>query len=136
MATAVLLVTTPHVTSLKSTLMAINMLQSLNFDQDKIKLVVNATQDASGDLTPQMKEMLGLEVFWSIPYDPKIPLAAQLGTPVVMAKDRSKAGNILAEMAMALTGASSHRQQAQAKDLVGGITGRVSSKLGSGTGSG
>ncbi|MCH7565980.1 MAG: AAA family ATPase, partial [Gemmatimonadetes bacterium] len=36
LATAVLLVTTPHVTSLKSTRMAINMLQSLNFHQDKI----------------------------------------------------------------------------------------------------
>ncbi|MFB3093820.1 MAG: CpaE family protein, partial [Dehalococcoidia bacterium] len=136
LATAVLLVTTPHVTSLKSTLMAINMLQSLNFDQDKIKLVVNATQDASGDLTPQMKEMLGLEVFWSIPYDPKIPLAAQLGTPVVIAKDQSKAGNTLAEMAMSLTGTSGHRQQAEAKDMVSGIIGRVSSKLGSGTGGG
>ena len=136
LATAVLLVTTPHVTSLKSTLMAINMLQSLNFDQDKIKLVVNATQDASGDLTPQMKEMLGLEVFWSIPYDPKIRLAAQLGTPVVIAKDQSKAGNTLAEMAMSLTGTSAHRQQAEAKDMVSGIIGRVSSKLGSGTGGG
>ncbi len=136
LATAVLLVTTPHVTSLKSTLMAINMLQSLNFDQDKIKLVVNATQDASGDLTPQMKEMLGLEVFWSIPYDPKIPLAAQLGTPVVIAKDQSKAGNTLTEMALSLTGTSGHRLQAEAKDMVSGIIGRVSSKLGSGTGGG
>jgi len=133
LANAILLVTTPHVASLKSTRMAIDMLHSGNFDRDRIKLVVNATQDASGDLTPQMKEMLGLEVFWSIPYDPKIPLAAQLGTPVVIAKDQSKAGNTLAEMALALTGATAHRQQAQAKDMVGAIIGRVSSKLSSGT---
>ena len=119
LANAVLLVTTPHVANLKSTRMAINMLDSLNFGGDRIKLVVNATQDATGDLTPQMKEMLGLEVFWSIPYDPKIPLAAQLGTPVVIAKDQSKAGNTLAEMTLALTGASAHHQQAQAKDMVG-----------------
>lgn len=136
LASAVLLVTTPHVASLKSTRMAINMLHSWNFGRDRIKLVVNATQDGTGDLTPQMKEMLGLEVFWSIPYDPKIPLAAQLGTPVVIAKDQSKAGSTLTEMALALTGASAHRQQAQAKDMVSGIIGRVSSKLGSGTGGG
>jgi hypothetical protein len=53
-----------------------------------------------------------------------------------MAKDQSKAGSILAEMAMALTGAKAHRQQAQAKEMVGGIIGPVSSKRGSGTGVG
>ena len=121
LANAVLLVTTPHVTTLKNTRMVINMLRTWNFGEDKIKLVLNATNDATADLPPQMKEMLGLEVFWSIPYDPKVPLAAQLGTPVVMAKTQSRAGDILTEMALALSDVRSYRRQSEGKDLTGGI---------------
>ncbi len=109
LATTVLLVTTPHITSLKDTLLAINMLRSWNLDQDKIKLVVNATNDATSALPKDMERMLGQEVFWSIPYDPNIPVTAQLGTPAVIAQ--TKAADSLTEMAMALSGARAYRKQ-------------------------
>ncbi len=109
LATTVLLVTTPHVASLKDTLLAINMLRSWNLDQDKIKLVVNATNDATSALPKDMERMLGQEVFWSIPYDPNIPVTAQLGTPAVIAQ--TKAADSLTEMAMALSGERAYRKQ-------------------------
>jgi pilus assembly protein CpaE len=110
LATTVLLVTTPHVASLKDTLLAINMLRSWNLDQDKIKLVVNATNEAANALPKDMERMLGQEVFWSIPYDPNIPVAAQLGTPAVIAQ--TKAADSLTEMAMALSGTRAYRKRA------------------------
>ena len=69
--------------SLKDTLLAIDMLRSWNFPQEKIKLVINATNEACNVQPQEVKRMLGRDVFWSIPYDRNISTATQLGMPVV-----------------------------------------------------
>jgi MinD-like ATPase involved in chromosome partitioning or flagellar assembly len=91
-------------------LLAIDMLRSWNFPQDKIKLVVNSTNEASNVQPNEIKRMLGREVFWAVPYDRHISAATQLGMPVVVAKPQAKAAESLVEMAYALSGV---RQQQQ-----------------------
>ena len=110
MATMVVLVCTVDMASLKDTLLAIDMLRSWNFPQDKIKLVVNSTNEASNVQPNEIKRMLGREVFWAVPYDRHISAATQLGMPVVVAKPQAKAAESLVEMAYALSGV---RQQHQ-----------------------
>ena len=89
LATMVVLVCTVDMASLKDTLLAIDMLRSWNFPQEKIKLVINATNEASNVQPNEVKRMLGRDVFWSIPYDRNISTATQLGMPVVVAKPQS-----------------------------------------------
>ncbi len=112
LATMVVLVATVDMASLKDTLLAIDMLRSWNFPQEKIKLVINATNEASNVQPNEVKRMLGRDVFWSVPYDRNISTATQLGMPVVVAKPQSKAGESLVEMAYALSGV---RQQQAVK---------------------
>ncbi len=104
MATMVVLVATVDMAALKDTLLAIDMLRSWNFPQDKIKLVINSTNDASDVKTHEVRRMLGRDVFWTIPYDRNISAATQLGMPVVVAKPQSKASESVVEMAYALSG--------------------------------
>ncbi len=111
MATLVLLLATMDLASLKDTLLAIDMLRSWNFPEEKLKLVINATNEAHKVNPQEVKRMLGRDLFWSIPYDQNISTATQLGIPVVIAKPQSKAAKSLVGMAYALSGL--RRQQPQ-----------------------
>jgi pilus assembly protein CpaE len=130
LASMVVLVATVDMASLKDTLLAIDMLRSWNFPQEKIKLVINATNEASNVQPQEVKRMLGREVFWSIPYDRNISTATQLGMPVVVAKPQSRASESIVEMAYALSGvrqtkAAKPKEQAKGGGLFGRILGNV-----------
>ncbi|MBI2912683.1 MAG: AAA family ATPase [Chloroflexi bacterium] len=130
LATLVLLVATVDMASLKDTLLAIDMLRSWNFPQDKVKLVINATNEATNVQPQDVKRMLGREVFWSIPYDRNISMATQLGMPVVVAKPQSKAAESMVEMAYALSGVrqqqpSSRREPHKSGGLFSRILGQM-----------
>ncbi len=116
LAAMVVLVATVDMASLKDTLLALDMLRSWNFPQDKVKLVINATNEASNVQPQEVKRMLGRDVFWSIPYDRNISTATQLGMPVVVAKPQSKAAESLVEMAFALSGVRQQRAAAKPKE--------------------
>lgn len=125
MATMVLLVATVDMASLKDTLLAIDMLRSWNFPQEKVHLVINATNEASSTQPQEIKRMLGRDVFWSIPYDRNISMATQLGMPVVVAKPQSKAAESLVEMAYALSGVRQQQGPKQGEPAKGGLFSRI-----------
>ena len=125
LATMVVLVATVDMASLKDTLLAIDMLRSWNFPQEKIKLVINATNEATNVQPNEVKRMLGREVFWSIPYDRNISTATQLGMPVVVAKPQSRASESIVEMTHALSGVrQSQTQRSKEAPQKGGLLGR------------
>lgn len=125
LASMVVLVATVDMASLKDTLLAIDMLRSWNFPQDKIKLVINSTNEASNVQPQEVKRMLGREVFWSVPYDRNISTATQLGMPVVLAKPQSKASESLVEMAFALSGVRQQKSQKAKEPAKGGIFSKI-----------
>jgi pilus assembly protein CpaE len=129
LASMVVLVATVDMASLKDTLLAIDMLRSWNFPQEKIKLVINATNEASNVQPQEIKRMLGRDVFWSIPYDRNISTATQLGMPVVVSKPTSKASESIVEMAFAVSGVRTNKsakpREAQKSGLFGRIMGNV-----------
>lgn len=126
LASMVVLVATVDMASLKDTLLAIDMLRSWNFPQEKIKLVINSTNEASNVQPQEVKRMLGRDVFWSIPYDRNISTATQLGMPVVVAKPQSRASESIVEMAYALSGVRATKT-AKTKETPkgGGLFGRI-----------
>ncbi len=130
LATLVLLVATVDLASLKDTLLALDMLRSWNFPQEKVKLVINATNEASNIQPQEVKRMLGREVFWSIPYDRNISMATQLGMPVVVTKPGTKASESLVELAHVLSGVrqqgeGQQQQKRDGKGLFGRILGQL-----------
>ncbi len=125
LASVVVLVATVDMASLKDTLLAIDMLRSWNFPQEKIKLVINATNEATNVQPQEVKRMLGREVFWSIPYDRAISTATQLGMPVVLAKPQSKASESIVEMSFALSGVRQKKPPAAKDAQKGGIFSKI-----------
>jgi pilus assembly protein CpaE len=130
LASMVVLVATVDMASLKDTLLAIDMLRSWNFPQDKIKLVINATNESSNVQPQEVKRMLGRDVFWSIPYDRNISTATQLGMPVVVAKPQSRASESIVEMAYALTGVRQQKTQKAKEPQKGGLFNRIMGNVG------
>ncbi|MBI1885863.1 MAG: AAA family ATPase [Chloroflexi bacterium] len=126
LATILLLVATVDMASLKDTLLAIDMLRSWNYPQDKIKLVINATNDANDANPNDVKRMLGRDVFWFIPYDRNISAATQVGMPIVVAKPQSKAAAAMTDMAQALAGIRRQQPPSQQKPPSGrGLISRI-----------
>ncbi len=130
LAAMVVLVATVDMAALKDTLLALDMLRSWNFPQEKVRLVINATNESSNVQPQEVKRMLGRDVFWSIPYDRNISTATQLGMPVVVAKPQSKASESLVEMAYALSGVRQQRSQRAKEPQKSGLFSRI---LGSAT---
>ena len=104
MSTIVLLIATMDLASLKDTILALEMLRSWSFPAEKVKVVVNHTNDAHTDARVDIRRILGKDVFWSIPYDRNISQATQLGMPIVAAKPKSKASESFNELAYAIAG--------------------------------
>jgi pilus assembly protein CpaE len=125
LATLVLLVATVDMASLKDTLLAIDMLRSWNYPQEKVKLVINAINEASNVQPQEVRRMLGREVFWSIPYDRNISTSTQLGMPVVVTKPNAKASESLIELAYALSGVRQQQQEQEQKQVTKGLLGRI-----------
>ena len=125
LASALVLVATVDMASLKDTLLAIDMLRSWNFPQEKIKLVINATNEATNVKPNEVKRMLGREVFWTIPYDLNISTATQLGMPVVLAKPQSKASESIIEMSFALSGVRQQKPLPAEGSARGGIFSKI-----------
>jgi len=133
MATIVLLVATVDMASLKDTLLALDMLRSWNFPQERVKLVVNSVNDVLVLQPQDIKRMLGREVFWTIPYDRSVAAASQEGMPVVSSKPQSAAAQALLEMAYHLTGiksapAAAAPSEPNAKPKHRGILSRLTSQ--------
>lgn len=125
LATLVLLVATVDMASLKDTLLAIDMLRSWNYPQEKVKLVINAINEASNVQPQEVRRMLGREVFWSIPYDRNISTSTQLGMPVVVTKPNAKASESLTELAYVLSGVRQQQQEQEQKQVTKGLLGRI-----------
>jgi pilus assembly protein CpaE len=104
MSTIVLLIATMDLASLKDTILALEMLRSWSFPAEKVKVVVNHTNESHTDARVDIRRILGKDVFWSIPYDRNISQATQLGMPIVVAKPKSKASESFTELAYAVAG--------------------------------
>ena len=104
MCTILLLTATPDLASLKDTILALEMLRSWSFPSEKVKIVINHTNDVHGDARVDIRRVLGKEIFWSIPYDRNIVQTTQLGMPIVAAKPKSKASQSFIELAYAVGG--------------------------------
>jgi len=104
MCTILLLTATPDLASLKDTILALEMLRSWSFPTEKVKIVINHTNDVHGDARVDIRRVLGKEIFWSIPYDRNIVQTTQLGMPIVAAKPKSKASQSFIELSYAIGG--------------------------------
>ena len=104
LATVVLLITSMDVTSIKDTVMALNMLRSWSFPEEKVKLLINHSNMADTIKDTDVARTLDYSIFWQIPYDIAASRSSQIGQPVVLANPRSKVSQNISELARTIGG--------------------------------
>jgi pilus assembly protein CpaE len=107
LATIVLMLTSLDVSSIKDTAMALSMLRSWSFPEEKIKLLINHANIANSIHDADVARTLDYEIFWQIPFDKAASRAGQLGLPVVLASPRSRVAQNLGDLARLIGGVSS-----------------------------
>ena len=104
MSDLVLLITTLDVSSIKDCAMALDMLSQADFPMERVKLVINHTNNLQKVDLEQVKQVTGLDAFWSVPFDKAIVRGGQIGMPMVMSKPNSKGARSMIDLALAISG--------------------------------
>ncbi|HEY8491028.1 MAG TPA: P-loop NTPase [Dehalococcoidia bacterium] len=117
----VLLVTSMDLASIKDTALALDMLQSWDFQQDKVKLLINHVNAANTIREDDVASALDYDIFWRIPYDPTVCNTTQLGQPMVISKPGSRVSQSLIDLACTISGAKRPKIQ---KGLLGRLMSR------------
>jgi pilus assembly protein CpaE len=102
--TLVLLVTSPDLASVKDVRLALDLLRSWDFSEERIKLTVNNPTRNNAVSKKDLEQALGYEVFWSIPFDREIAISNQTGVPSVLRNPSAKASRSIIGLATALAG--------------------------------
>lgn len=99
----VLLITTLDLPTIKNSKIAIDTIKSLNYPQDKIKVVLNRSDSKTG-LTPQhIENVLGLKISASIPSDGKLVIpSVNSGIPFVIESPNAEISKMVNNLAYQL----------------------------------
>lgn len=103
-ATQVLVVTSVDMASIKDTSFILDVLESEGFPDDRLFLTVNHPNGANTIRAADIERVLRKKVFWEIPHDSQMTMATQVGSPVVIARPRSRAAANLNGLAAKITG--------------------------------
>ena len=103
-ATQVLVVTSVDMASIKDTSFILDVLESEGFPDDRLFLTVNHPNGSTTIRAADIERVLRKKVFWEIPHDSQMTMATQVGSPVVVARPRSRAAANLNGLAAKITG--------------------------------
>jgi len=104
MSTYILLLTSLEVASIYACKRVLEKIGSWEFAKDKIKVVLNAPNNANSLGPIDVEEVLGYPVFWTLPHDINVATASQLGEPVVKSHPNSKASQAIVQLHYTLSG--------------------------------
>ena len=113
-----LLVTTPEITSIKDTMLALSLLNSWGLDREKIKVVMNHTNSNNGVRNEDVKLVLEHDLFWSTPYDALATTCSQLGQPVMVNHPESKISRSITGLALAVSGTRRPKVDSRLRQLL------------------
>ncbi len=93
--TLTLVVTSGEVSSIRDTAIAMRRLAALGTEPDKLKVLLNRGSRANGFRMEDLKQAVGQDLFWELPYDREMPVAVQYGQPVVIEGKSTGARNLI-----------------------------------------
>ena len=106
LSTLVLLVSSVEVPCLKNTKLFLNVANSLQFSQDKLKLVLNNLNNSLKLQNSEVEKLLEYPVFWQVPYDTTVHKAVREGQPFVMTSPGARVSRSLNDLSRLISGAN------------------------------
>lgn len=105
-ANMVLWVTSTDFSSINNSLLGLEALQQMNYPDARIRLVLNVNSADDGVRPAKIEEVLKRQFFWTIPYDKRLRMGAQVGNPAMVTAPESPGAATILKLGQALTGAS------------------------------
>ena len=103
-ATMALLVTNLDMSSISDSKIALRILRRWECPPEKVRLTVNYTRQRDGLRESDIEQALNWPVFWSIPYDRRVPVVAQLGESLVLSEPKTSFAQSFQNLAGAISG--------------------------------
>jgi pilus assembly protein CpaE len=103
-ATLTLLVTSLDMSSISDSKSALRILRRWDCPPEKVRLTVNFTRQRDGLRETDVEQALNWPVFWSVPYDRRVPNAAQLGDSLVLSEPKAQFSRTFTSLAGAISG--------------------------------
>jgi pilus assembly protein CpaE len=103
-ATLILVVTSGEVSSIRDTAGGLARLQMWGIDPARVKVILNRTVSGDGVKPADIKQGLGHDIFWEIPYDRAVGQSVQLGEPLVLNSAGSATARRMRELALRVAG--------------------------------
>jgi pilus assembly protein CpaE len=104
-ASLVLWVVTTEFASVRDSLRALEALRLASFPEERVRIVTNDLAMRDGVRANTIREVLGHEVFWQVPYDDKVRQDAQVGEPAVLKHPSALGARNLTDLARMVVGA-------------------------------
>ena len=104
LSTLVLLLTTQEVLALRRTKVALQMLRSWGYSEDRVKLLLNHAYSMNSAAVGDIESALDYKVFWHVPNDPAVAASVKVGLPFVTAYPNSRVGRSVEDLARSLCG--------------------------------
>jgi len=105
----VLLVTSLEMSSIKDTKTAVRILQLLEVDAGRIRLVINDSTDATTVTPSDVAEATGLRVAQVIPHDKQLGRSVQRGVPILLEQPKGRFPQSVREVAGAIAGVATQQ---------------------------
>lgn len=103
-ATLTLLVTSLDMSSISDSKSALRILRRWDCPPEKVRLTVNFTRQRDGLSESDVEQALNWPVFWSVPYDKRVPNAAQLGESLILSEPKASFSKTFRNLAGAISG--------------------------------
>jgi len=112
MGTIILLMTTLDMTSIKDTVLALEMLRDrFGNDTERLKVVLNRAGVDTGVRETDVEDTLDSPFWWRIPNDNEVMRSAQVGRPIVLSRPSSRVSIEISDMARSLAGVLPTRKE-------------------------
>ncbi len=102
--TLTLLVTSGEVSCVRNTITALLRFEQWQIPTDHYKLIFNQRSRSDGMNAEELSAAVDRDIFWQIPYDPRISASVQMGQPAVLFDDSTTGARSLLSLARTIAG--------------------------------
>jgi len=104
--TLTLVVTTNEVSSVRDAAAAFRRIEGWEIEPEKVRVVLNRGIRAGGIRPADVREAIGRDIFWELPFDKRVPESVQVGRPVTTAGRKTPLATSIADLAARIGGTS------------------------------
>ena len=104
--TLTLIVTSPDVSSIRNTKLAIARLDGWGIDSERTRFILNHATRIQSVSREELRESLGREILLELPFDKAVTSSVQVGHPVVLRTPKSRAARELRVLAGRIAGSN------------------------------